>query len=120
MGTLLDAEDRPIPRGRYEKAIFREMQIENGRWIELSDTRLEPGCSLSLHVPWQVKDICGSSIQFRVIVEAEWFYYETVYPAVLEELEDGTAQKLIKTAMSVAEDQNYILYETMLPHSCDN
>jgi hypothetical protein len=119
-GTLLDSDGQPIPRGRYEKTIFREMQIENGRWIELGDTRLEPGDLLTLQVPWYVNGICGSGIRFRVIVEPEWFYYETVYPMLLETLDDGPAQDLIKTAMSVAEGHNYVLYEAKLHRDCEN
>jgi hypothetical protein len=120
IGTLHDSQGRTIPRGSFEKNILREMQIENGRWIELSDTRLEPGGFLTLQVPWQINGICGSTIQFRVIVEPEWFYYDTVYPSLLETLDDGPAQDLIQTAKSVAENHNYILYETVLHHHCDN
>jgi hypothetical protein len=120
IGNLLDEDGQPIPGGSYEKNILRKMKIEDGRWIELSDTRLEPGGSLTLHVPWQVNGVCGSKIQFLVIVEPEWFYYETVYPSVLEGLDDGPAQELIKTAKSVAEGHNYILYEEMLAYDCDN
>jgi hypothetical protein len=120
IGTLLDSAGRPIPRGKFEKTIFREMEIENGHWIELNDTRLEPGGILALHVPWQLNGVCGSRIQFQIIVEPEWFYYTTVYPRILEELEDGPAKDLLKTAKSAAIDNNYILFETMLSHNCDN
>ncbi|MGD8912626.1 MAG: multiheme c-type cytochrome [Candidatus Thiodiazotropha sp.] len=120
IGILLDSASRPIPSGSFEKTILREMQIENGRWIEFSDTRLEPGGFLTLQVPWQVNGVCGSKIQFRIIVEPEWYYYETVYPALLQELEDGPAQDLIKAAMTVAKDHNYVLFEDILTNLCDN
>jgi hypothetical protein len=118
-GTVLDSDGQPIPGGSYEKTISREMQVENGRWIELRDTRLEPGGFLTLHVPWYINGICGSAILFRVVVEPEWFYYKSVYPALVKTLDDGPAQDMIKSAMSVAEEHNYVLYEAKLHHDCD-
>ncbi|MES9993523.1 MAG: multiheme c-type cytochrome [Candidatus Thiodiazotropha sp.] len=119
-GALLDADGRPIPGGSHEQTIMREMKIENGRWIEISDTRLQPGGHLTLQVPWHIDGVCGSTIQFQVIVEPEWFYYEKLYPTVLRELDDEPAQDLIKRAKASAEGHNYILFEARLPHNCTN
>jgi len=119
-GTLLDPDSRPIPGGYYEKVLQRRMTIENGRWIEHSDTRLEPGAAATLSIPWLADGHCANAIRFRIIVEPEWFYHQTVYPTVLEELEDGPAHDLIKQAKALSEAQSYVLFEKTLPNSCIN
>ena len=115
---LLDSDGRPIPDGDREQLLQRQIAIENGRWIEYSDTRLEPGATATLSVPWQTGGRCGNAIRFRIVVEPEWFYYEKVFPTVLEELEEGPARDLIKQAKSIAETRNFVLFETILAHNC--
>lgn len=119
-GLLLSSDGSPMPNGYHEKVLQRRMTNDNGHWIEHSDTRLEPGAAVTLSIPWQAGGRCGSAIQFRIIVEPEWFYHEKVYPVVLEELEDGLARDLIKQARSIAETSSFVLFETILPHDCVN
>ena len=69
IGLLLDSDGRPIPGGAREEILQRQMSIENGRWIEQSDTRLEPGATASLRLLWQVGGRCGNKIRFRIVVD---------------------------------------------------
>ena len=117
-GLLLDSDGHQIRGGYQEQILQRQMTIDNGRWIEHSDTRLEPGAAATLSIPWQAGGRCGNAVQFRIIVEPEWFYHEKVFPIVLEELEDGLARDLIKQARSIAETHSFVLFETILPHDC--
>lgn len=117
-GTLLGPNSDPLSGGYHEKIIQRDITIDDNRWIELSDTRLEPGESARLNVPWSQGSYCASAIAFRIIIEPEWFYYEKVYPIVLEELEVGPARDLIKQAKSLAENRNYALFEQTISNTC--
>lgn len=117
-GTLLDSEDRPIPGKDHEKVIQRHMMVDDGRWIELSDTRLKPGESVTLSIPRQNAGRCTNAVSFRIIIEPEWFYRDQVYPSVLEELEDGPARDLIKHAKSLSETRDYMLFEKTIRNSC--
>lgn len=111
IGTLLDSDGRPIPGAYHEKVIQRRMSIDDGDWVELSDNRLQPGDSVTLSVPLQHADHYASAVNFRIIVEPEWFYHDQVYPSVLAELEDGPARYLIKQAKSLSESHIYVLFE---------
>jgi mono/diheme cytochrome c family protein len=115
-GTLLDVDARPIAGGERVKVLQRSMSIENGRWIEQSDTRLEPGATATLRVPWHAGGHCGKAVRFQILVEPEWFYHEKVYPTVLAELEEGPVRDLIEQARLLAKDQSFVLFETLLPH----
>ena len=119
-GLLLDSEGHQMRGGYQENILQRQMTIDNGRWIEHSDTRLEPGATVTLSIPWQAIDRCGNAVQFQIIVEPEWFYHEKVFPIVLEELEDGPARNLIQQAKSIAETRSFVLFETILTHECVN
>lgn len=119
-GTLLGPDNRPMPGGEYEKILQRRMTIDDGRWIELSDTRLEPGAAATLSIPWQVDGPCVNAVNFQIIVEPEWFYHQKVYPTVQEELEEGPARDLVNQAKSISEARSFVLFEKKLSNSCVN
>lgn len=119
-GTLLNSNSHPMPGGYYEKILQRRMTIENGHWIEHSDTRLEPGATATLSIPWQANGRCANAVNFRIVVEPEWFYHQMVYPVVLEELENGPARDLVNQAKSISETRGFVLFEQILLNSCVN
>ena len=117
-GTVFDSNGQPIPEGYRELALQRRMTVDGGQWFEISDTRLQPGESVSLRVPRQVKDACAARTLFQVIVEPEWYYHDQVYPSVIAELEDGPARDLLVQARSTSESLRYVLFEDVLPIDC--
>jgi hypothetical protein len=117
-GTLLGPDNNPLPSGYHEKTLQRHITVDDNRWVEISDTRLKPGESARLNIPWSQGSHCASAIIFRIIIEPEWFYYEKVYPTVLEELEFGPGHDLITQAKSLAETRNYVLFEKTISNTC--
>lgn len=119
-GTLLDADGHQVPDEHHELILQRHMSIDNGHWVEHSDTRLAPGDAATLSIPWRADGECAQSVHFRIVVEPEWFYHEKVYPVVLQELENGPAYELITQAKSAAEKHSFTLFETTLSNACPN
>ena len=114
----LDSNGRPVPGTYRETVLQRRVSVDDGRWIEHSDTRLEPGESVILGIPRQNGGRCTSAVKFRIDIEPEWFYQDTVYPAVVEELEDGPARDLIEQAKSLSASHNYVLFEKTMKNNC--
>ena len=94
--------------------------MEGGRWIEISDTRLAPGDSVTLSVPRRTAGACAAKIAYQVIVEPEWYYHAEVYPSVIEELEAGHARDLLVQAKLESMSRHYVLYDAVIPNSCDD
>lgn len=120
IATPLDSTDRAIPSGVRERVIQRRMSVEDGQWIEISDSRLAPGESVRLSMPTLINGICADTIAFKIIVEPEWYYHDKVYPAVIEELEDGHARDLLMIAKSQSEATRYLLFEQVAKNDCDD
>jgi hypothetical protein len=118
--TPVDLTGDVIPDGYRELIIQRLMSVEDGQWIELSDSRLEPGESVKLSMPTRINGICADKINLKIIVEPEWYYHDQVYPTVIEELEDGHARDLIMMAKSQSETTRYILFEQVAKNDCDD
>ena len=116
--TLFDSSNRPIPDGEQELVLQRRMSLNNGQWIELSDTRLAPGESAILRTPIKTGDVCAAKTAFKVIVDPEWYYHDQVYPSVMDELEDGHARNLLSEAKLKSEERRYVLFEQVVHNEC--
>ena len=116
----LGSSGRSIPDGNRELTLQRRMSVENGNWIELSDTRLAPGESVTLTAPRKIGGICADKIAFQIIVEPEWYYHSQVYPTVIEELEAGHARDQLIKAKSESLARQYVLYDAVVPNNCDD
>jgi mono/diheme cytochrome c family protein len=109
--VALDANGAPLLETSRSHQIAREVRNRNDRWIELSDTRLLPGQSAALEIPW------GDSTRVKVWLEiAPDNYYETeVYPALVQALQSNPgAQQLILKASANAAASHFRLFETEL------
>ena len=118
--AAFDTADRLIRDGYRELILQRLMTMEGGQWIELSDTRLAPGESVTLSVPRRTAGVCAARIVYQVSVDPEWYYHTQVYPSVIEELEAGYARDLLVRAKSESEARQYVLYDTVVPNTCDD
>jgi hypothetical protein len=118
--TPYDATGRAILDGYRELVIQRLMSVEDGQWIELSDTRLEPGESVKLSMPTLINGTCADKIALKIIVEPEWYYHKHVYPTLIEELEDGPARDMIILAKSQSEATSYTLFKQIQKNDCDD
>jgi hypothetical protein len=96
------------------------MSVEDGQWIELSDTRLEPGESVKLSMPTLINGTCADKIALKIIVEPESYYHNHVYPTLIEELEDGPARDMIKLAKPQSEARSYTLFKQIQKNDCDD
>ena len=118
--TPYDATGRAIHDGYRELVIQRLMSVEDGQWIELSDTRLAPGESVKLSMPTLINGTCADKIALKIIVEPESYYHNHVYPTLIEELEDGPARDMIKLAKPQSEARSYTLLKQIQKNDCDD
>ncbi len=113
-GVLVDEQDRPVPGSQREKIIQRQVNPDQGHWTEISDTRLQPGESLHLAVPWLEDASPGTKIRFEIWVDPDHFYRSYTYPRLLEELPAGNSRRLILQALDEARNNRYLLFSREL------
>ncbi len=109
-GVSIDVGGRPVAGSRRETIIQRRVHAEQGVWQEVSDTRLRPGESATLTVPWLQGGGERNKIRFEVWVDPDHHYRVLTYPALLEELPQGESRRLIGRALAEAEDNRYLLF----------
>lgn len=107
----LDKAGIPQLEALRTHVIARDVRADNDRWIEVSDTRLLPGQSAMLELPWNASE--------RILVWLEVIpdnYYETeIYPDRLERLSAGSvAAQLVAQAKAQAAKTSFRLFETEL------
>jgi hypothetical protein len=91
--------------------IQRVVAFVDGRWVEHSDSRLLPGKTAILNLPW------GQSRRIRMWLEVEPddFYDHQVYDGLLEGMApESAAARLIGQADKQASASGYRLFETEL------
>ena len=106
--VALDAAGRPRPDTAVSRIIRRVVAFAAGRWVERSDTRLMPGESVALDLPW------GDSNRIRMWLEIhpDDYYDNEVYDALLGTLPaEGSAARLIEQADARAAASRYRLFE---------
>jgi hypothetical protein len=109
--VALNADGRPQPDTLLSHVIARRVSYDGDRWTEASDTRLLPGQTASIEIPWN-----GSA---RIRAWLEVFpddYYETqVYRDLMKSLPQGSdALQLITRAKIEASESRFQLFETEL------
>ena len=109
--VALDAKGKPRPETGVSYIIQRTVGFTGGRWVEYSDTRLFPGETASLDLPWQSSD----RIRMWLEVHPDDYYDHQVYDQLLRQLAaEGAPARLIAEADSQASASRYRLFETEL------
>ena len=111
--VALDAEGKPRPDTLVSHVIARRVSYDGARWSEASDTRLLPGQTASLELPW------NGSLRIRAWLDVfpDDYYENAVYRELMETLPRGSeALHLIALAKSQAAASRFRLFETELPH----
>lgn len=109
--VALDANGVPRPETLKSYVINRRVRYASDRWIELSDTRLLPGQSAVLEIPWSGSDRARAWLE----VFPDDYYEHEVYPGLLDSLPRGSeAAKLIAEAKAEAAKSSFRLFETDL------
>ncbi len=107
---LRDAQGRPVPGSREERAIGREVSPDLSR--ELADTRVAPGASFvfryrrPLHAP-------GWRLKVTVTVSPDHFYTGFFESLLAQGAGKGTG--LIREALAATRRSAFVLYEKALP-----
>jgi hypothetical protein len=109
--VALDAAGRPRPDSAAEIVIQRRVVFENGEWIEKRDTRLHPGETAVLKVPWAD----AAAVRMWIEVHPDDFYDHDVYDGLLAGLaKDGPEYRLIAEADRRARTSRFTLFETVI------
>ena len=109
--VALDANGKPRPESTASHVIQRVVAFVGGRWVEYSDSRLLPGRSANLYLPWD-----GSErIRMWLEVDPDDYYDHQVYDQLLDQLPaGGWPAQLIAEADARARASRYRLFETDL------
>lgn len=113
--VTLDGQGTPRPDTAVSHVIQRTVGFTGGRWVEYSDTRLLPGETASLELPWRA----GERVRMWLEVHPDDYYDHQVYDRLLRQLPaEGAPARLISEADSRAGTSRYRLFETELkrPH----
>ncbi len=107
--VALDAAGKPLAGTQSAYVIRRSVGSGDNGWYENFDTRLLPGRSAKLSVPW------GGARRVRMWLDVypDDFYANQVYGGLLREL-NGKARKLIVKASRAASKSHFRLFETEL------
>jgi hypothetical protein len=109
--VALDATGRARGETAMSHVIRRVVLFTAGRWVEASDTRLFPGRTASLVLPWQGSD----RIRMWLEVHPDDYYDHQVYDRLLDRLPaGGSSAELIAEADARAGASRYRLFETEL------
>jgi hypothetical protein len=109
-GILYDKHGKKIAASLRNKTIQRVVEYSDNGWQEIADTRLAPGESVSIAVPWRVGRLRGVQIRFKVEVDPDHYYINSVYKPLLISLDDPV-KNMIRQADLKARANAYILYE---------
>lgn len=111
MGIALDEQGKPVVGTEVSSVIQRRVEQIDGNWIERADTRLTPGQSATLEMPWPN----SGAVRLWLEVRPDDFYDHSVYDGLLHDLLKNTAAAhLIAEADRRAQANRYRLFETTL------
>ena len=109
--VALDAAGLPRPETAVSYVIQRIVGFTGGRWVEHADSRLFPGETASLDLPWQGSD----HIRMWLEVHPDDYYDHQVYNQLLQQLPaEGASARLIAEADSQASASRYRLFDIQL------
>jgi hypothetical protein len=114
-GILIDRKGAEIPASLRNKTLQRDVQYSANGWQEIKDSRLAPGESASINVPWQFGRYIGRKIRFRIEVDPDNYYINNVYKPLLDKA-DSLRKRTIQQADKEARANSYILYEKIVDH----
>jgi hypothetical protein len=107
----LDPAGSPQPEALRTHVIARDVRADNDRWIEVSDSRLLPGQSAVIELPWNASE----RIQVWLQVVPDNFYETEIYPDRLVRASAGSAvSQLIMQAEAAAAKRSFRIFETEL------
>jgi hypothetical protein len=109
--VALDADGTPRLDTSRSHVIARRVHYDGTEWVELSDTRLLPGQSAAIELPWN-----GSSrIHVWLDVIADDFYATQVFPGLIGTFPaDSEARRLALQAEALASSSGFRLYDSEL------
>ena len=119
-GVGLDEAGRAIPGSRRTWIIQRRVASGAGGWKEISDTRLKPGQSARVAVPWTLGKEKVQRIHFQVSIDPDHYYREEVYADLLKTMQPGPARDLIVQADREARDNRFILFDRKVEKTREN
>jgi hypothetical protein len=115
--VLLDGDGSPRPETLRSRVIARQVNYDGKTWAEASDTRLLPGQSAGIEVPWNGSD--RARVWLDVLPED--FYTTQLFPALMQILPpDGEAIKLVMQADIASRLTNFRLYDTEVRRATPN
>ncbi|MBI5162770.1 MAG: hypothetical protein HY985_02585 [Magnetospirillum sp.] len=110
-GVALDGAGKPMRGTERQHVIQRRVEFVNGDWVERYDTRLLPGQSATLDMPWPT----SGRVRLWLEVHPDDFYDHDVYDALTRDLPKGGAPaRLIAEADHRAGESRFTLFETDL------
>ncbi len=109
--VLVGPSGGPIKDSEATFTIQRQVEFKNGKWVELSDTRLLPGQTAGVSIAWQ-----GSSkARMWLEVRPGDFYGRNVFPALLKKHPKGSAaSQLLAQALKETGNSKFVLFEKEL------
>jgi len=114
MGVALNEAGEPIVGTEVSSIIQRRVESIDGNWIEHADTRLLPGQSATLEMPWP----SSGTVRLWLEVHPDDFYDHSVYDGLLRDLpKNSAAVQLIAEADRRAQANRYRVFETTLRRS---
>jgi hypothetical protein len=110
-GVALDETGKPVLGSEVAYLIQRRVESVGGDWVERSDTRLLPGQSATLELPWPK----SGAVRLWLEVYPDDFYDHDVFDGLLRDLPKNAAPaKLIAEADRRAQSSRFRLFETVL------
>ena len=107
---LLDAQGQPMPGGREERAIGREVSLDLSR--EISDTRIPPGGRFTLPYRRQL-DRPGLTLRVGVTVYPDHFYVGFFESLLANGTGAGSGQ--IREALEAARRSQFVIFKQDVP-----
>lgn len=109
--VALDADGVPRPDTLRSHVIARHVNYDGTQWTELSDTRLLPGQSAAIELPWN-----GSNrIHVWLDVIPDDFYATQVFPGLIRTFPaESEARSLALQAEAAVSSSGFRLYDTEL------
>jgi hypothetical protein len=108
--VALDADGAPLWQTLRSHVIARRVRYDDSvaAWLELSDTRLLPGQSAAIDLPWNESE----RIRAWLEIIPDNFYATQVFPQLIASLPaDGAARRLAVAALAAATSSPYRLFE---------